>query len=351
MRAMSLMSTRLNWRSSVAMSSNDITGPRGLVTKLAVPQILGLRVGNHKRVRESFGRRVIGFSLVECLVANALTLLLLTALLGSSLEVIATVSLAAARTDQIIQLRQLNRYLDGALARAGMPTAWRAEVQGDGAMLPMRHTADPCLAPDLMEPKPIWGGWSVVKLAEHPCISAGAAEQGLYIEMVSECPEHCAEGAGYVIYPDGCLAGSGPFDPALVRWRADWQRTAAMPEHCPEGTPWARLERQMITHRKTLSDSTRPPELRLQTLTAEGGHRWTAAEVLIESVRDWRITPIEVPMASAAATSGPIESEANPQSGSLQRAHLSAQVLSFEIVSASSPHLNPLSTTRLLVPR
>lgn len=345
------MSTRLNWRSPVAMSSTDITWPRGPVTKLAVPQLLGLRVWNHERVRESCSRRLIGFSLVECLVANALTLLMLTALMGASLEVVATARLAAARTDQVIQFRQLNRYLDGALARAGMPTAWRAGEQGDGAMLPMRHTADPCLAPDLVAPKPVWGGWSVVKLAEHPCVSAGAAEQGLYIEMVSECPEHCAEGAGYVIYPDECLAGSGAFDPALVRWRAHWQRTTAMLEHCPEGTPWARLERQMITHRKTLGDSTRPPELRLQTLTADGGQRWTVAEVLIENVRDWRITPIEVPMASAAATSRPVHSEANPQSGSLQRAHLSAQALSFEIVSASSPHLNPLSTTRLLVPR
>ena len=351
MRAMSLMSTRLNWRSPVAMSSTDITGPRGLVTKLAVPQLRGLRVGNHERVRESCSRRLVGFSLVECLVANALTLLLLTALLGSSLEVIATVSLAAARTDQVIQLSQLNRYLDGALARAGMPTAWRAGVQGDGEMLPMRHPADPCLAPDLMEPKPVWGGWSVVKLAEHPCISAGVAEQGLYIEMVSECPEHCAEGAGYVIYPDGCLAGSGAFDPALVRWRAHWQRTTAMLEHCPEGTPWARLERQMITHRKTLGNSTRPPELRLQTLTADEGQRWSLAEVLVENVRDWRITPIEVPMASAAPASGPLGSEADPQSDSLQATHLSAQALSFEIVSASSPHLKPLGTTRLLIPR
>ena len=179
------MSTRLNWRSPVAISSTDITWPRGPVTKLAVPQLLGLRVWNHERVRESCSRRLIGFSLVECLVANALTLLLLTALLGSSLEVIATVNLAAARTDQVIHLRQLNRYLDGALARAGMPTAWRAAVQGDGATLAMRHPADPCLAPDLMEPKPVWGGWSVVQLAEHPCLSVGAAEQGLYIEMVS----------------------------------------------------------------------------------------------------------------------------------------------------------------------
>ena len=264
---------------------------------------------------------------------------------------IATVNLAAARTDQVIQLRQLNRYLDGALARAGMPTAWRAAVQGDGALLPMRHTADPCLAPDLMEPKPVWGGWSVVKLAEHPCISAGAAEQGLYIEMVSECPEHCAEGAGYVIYPDGCLAGSSAFDPALVRWRAHWQRTTAMLEHCPEGTPWARLERQMITHRKTLSDSTRPPELRLQTLTADGGQRWTVAEVLIENVRDWRITSVEVPMASAATTSVSADSEADAQAVSMLTTHLSAQALSFEVVSASIPYLKPLNTTRLLIPR
>ena len=351
MRAMSLMSTRLNWRSPVAMSSTDITGPRGLVTKLAVPHRLLWRVENHERVRESCSRPLTGFSLVECLVANALTLLLLTALLGSSLEVIATVSLAAARTDQVIQLRQLNRYLDGALARAGMPTAWHAAVQGDGAMLSMRHTADPCLAPDLMEPKPVWGGWSVVQLAEHPCISVGAAEQGLYIEMVSECPEHCAEGAGYVIYPDGCLAGSGAFDPALVRWRAHWQRTTAMLEHCPEGTPWARLERQMITHRKTLGDSTRPPELRLQTFTADGGQRWTVAEVLIENVRDWRITSVEVPMASAATTSGLVGSEADAQSVSMQTAHLSAQVLSFEIVSPATPHLQPLNTTRFLIPR
>ena len=345
------MSTRPNSRSPVAMSSTDITGPRKPVTKLAVPQLLMLRLGNHERVRESYGRRLIGFSLVECLVANALTLLLLTALMGASLEVVATARLAAARTDQVIQLRQLNRYLDGVLARARMPTAWHAAGQGNGAMLATRYTADPCLAPDLVAPKAVWGGWSVVRLVEHPCISAGAAEQGLYIEMVSECPEHCAAGAGYVIYPDGCLTDSGAFDPALVRWRARWQRTTAMLEHCPEGKHWARLERQMITYRKTLGDSARPPELRLQTLTAEGEHSWSVAEVLIENVRDWRITPIEVPMASAAATSEPVDSEANPQSGSLQRAHLSAQALSFEVVSASSPHLNPLSTTRLLVPR
>ena len=351
MRAMSLMSTRLNWRSPVAMSSTDNTGPRGPVTKLAVPQLLGLRVWNHERVRESCSRRLIGFSLVECLVANALTLLLLTALLGSSLEVIATARLAAARTDQVIQFRQLNRYLDGALARAGMPTAWRAGEQGDGAMLAMRHTADPCLAPDLAAPKSVWGGWSVVKLAEHPCVSAGAAEQGLYIEMVSECPEHCAEGAGYVIYPDGCLAGSGAFDPALVRWRAHWQRTTATLEHCPEGTPWARLDRQMITHRKTLGDSTRPPELRLQTLTADGGQRWTVAEVLIENVRDWRITSVEVPMASAATPSGSVDREADAQSVFMQTTHLSAQALSFEVVSTSLPYLKPLNITRLLIPR
>lgn len=337
---MSFISTPLNWRSVVPMSPTDINGPRGPVSK---PR-------NHDTVWQSCSGRIIGFSLVECLVANALTLLLLTGLLGVSLEVIATANQAAARIDQVIQVRQLNRYLDGALKRAGMPTAWRAAVQGDGVMLHALHTSDPCQAPDLMEPKALWGGWSVVKLAEHPCISAGAAEQGLYIEVVSECPEHCAAGSGYVIYPDGCLADSGILDPALVRWRAHWQRTTAMLEKCPEGTPWARLERQMITHRKTLGGSTRPPELRLQTFTADEGQRWTLAEVLIDNVRDWRITPVDLPMASAAATSGPLESGADPQSGSMQTTHLHAQALTFEIVSPSSPQLKPLGTTRLLIP-
>ena len=106
----------------------------------------------------------------------------------------------------------------------------------------------------------------------------------------------------------------------------------------------------MITHRKTLGGSTRPPELRLQTFTADEGQRWTLAEVLIDNVRDWRITPVDLPMA-AAATSGPLESGADPQSGSMQTTHLHAQALSFEIVSASSPHLKPLVTTRLLIPR
>ena len=338
---MFFISTRLNWRCVIPMSSTGINGPSGPVWK---PR-------NYDAVRQSCSRRIIGFSLVECLVANAFTLLLLTGLLGVSLEVIATANQVAARIDQVIQVRQLNRYLDGTLTRARMPNAWRAAVQGGGVMLHALHTSDPCLAPDLMEPKAVWGGWSVIKLAEHPCISAGAAEQGLYIEVVSECPEHCAAGAGYVIYPDGCLAGPGILDPGQVLWRAHWQRTTTMLEHCPEGTPWARLERQMITHRKTLSGSTRPPELRLQTLTADDGQRWTFAEVLIDNVRNWRITPVDLPMASAAVKSGPLESGADPQSGAMQTTHLHAQALSFEIVSASSPHLKPLVTTRLLIPR
>lgn len=323
------------------MPSTDVNRARGPVSK---PQ-------SHVKVWESCRGRNTGLSLVECLVANALTLLLLTGLMGASLEVIATANLAAARTDQAIRLRQLNRYLDGTFSRAGMPTSWRTELQGDSMMLHRRQTADPCLAPDLLEPRHAWGGWSVVMLAEHPCISGGAAEQGLYIETVSECPEHCVAGAGYVIYPDGCLAGSSTFDSALIRWRAHWQPTTAMLENCPKDTPWARLERQMITYRKTLGDSTRPPELRLQTLSADEGQRWTLGEVLIENVRDWRIRSVEVPMASAASATGLLNSGAAPQSAALQTTHLWAQALSFQIASASLPNLKPLSTTRLLLPR
>ena len=97
-----------------------------------------------------------------------------------------------------------------------------------------------------------------------------------------------------MIYPDGCLAGSSAFDPALVRWRAHW-RYNGHAGALPRGHALGALERQMITHRKTLNDSTRPPELRLQTLTAEGGRPWTVAEVLIENVRDWRITSVRSP--------------------------------------------------------
>ena len=68
-------------------------------------------------------------------------------------------------------------------------------------------------------------------------------------------------------------------------------------------------------------------------------------------MRDWRITSVEVPAASAATASGSVDSGADAQSASMQTTHRSAQALSFEVVSASIPYLKPLNTTRLLIPR
>ena len=289
---------------------------------------------------------VSGFSMVACLIANTLALSMLSTLFAASVELVATIHTAGERMDQGIRLRQVNRYLDSVLAMAQMPREWRQPKAASSVPPQWRVPSAPCSLPESLGGVGEWGGVSVIRLDEAPCLPGKAQGSGLYIETIYPCPDACEPGAGYALAPDDCAVSTTDDDAMPVRWRAQWQQRLTFLEGCPPGTPWARLERIVLSHRSS-GPAGSSNQLREQRLAGENGTRWTPGEVLVSDVVAWHLVMLSVyPDNEMTVMAEP------PQFGAVNVPPPAVQYpqLSFAVAPAAWPSRPEMAAVRLLGP-
>lgn len=285
-----------------------------------------------------------GFSLVDCLISNALALALVSLLSSASADIIATVKLAAERGDQSLRLRQVNRFLDIALLTAKMPARWTAQAVSPNQW---QRPSDPCVSPALGGIRSQWGGVAIIDLSETPCLPGTATGHGLYVERVHPCPQGCQERSGYRIKPADCQTAPRSEAPTPVQWQADWQKVLSHPAGCPESTPWGRVDRLLLSYRSASAAPGGQSELRVQSLLSGQAFGWTAAETLVAGIEDWRVSQVEIPLVPVSPPTGVFDVPSvrvDKPSG-----HLLQMVLS--VAPTHSPHrLASLTSSRLLLP-
>ena len=289
---------------------------------------------------------VSGFSIVACLIANTLALSMLSALFAASAELVATTYFSGERMDQGIRLRQVNRYLDSVLAMAQMPREWRQPKAASSAPPQWRVPSAPCSLPESLGGVGEWGGVSVIRLADAPCLPGKAQGSGLYIETIYPCPDACEPGAGYALAPDDCTVSTTDDGAMPVRWRAQWQQSLTSLEGCPPGTSWARLERIVLSHRSS-GPAGSSNQLREQRLAGETGTRWTPGEVLVSDVVAWRLVMLSVypDKEMTVLAKQPQFNAANAPPPAVQYPQLS-----FAVAPAAGSSQPELAAVRLLAP-
>ena len=133
--------------------------------------------------------RCAGVSLVECLVASALALSLLTGIVMVAAELIATTQAMERRSDQVTRAGQLFAFLEQMLASAELPSQW---PQPAAASPPLgASNGDPCTPPSARGVSKAWGGIWIVDLGGLDCLHLNDSGQGLYIERVERCDDAC----------------------------------------------------------------------------------------------------------------------------------------------------------------
>ena len=289
----------------------------------------------------------IGFSLVECLMANALILMMISTLISTSLDVVVITQLGAGRSDQSLRLRQLRHYFDATVARARMPPEWFSQQSMATKEKPWQTAAAPCESPSAVPARKHWGGVDLIGLDEAPCVPGVSTGQGLFVERVLPCPMHCEPGPGYRIVPAQCHAGQLDEAASGSLWRVDWQPNLSPPENCREGAAWGRLERLIISYRAASDSGRAAPELRIQSLTQGPGYGWASAETLVAGIADWHVNRI---IDFPAPSKGSLE---------VEKTHSSADEdvssyfqVGFSVISLDKQFsLPPLRVSQLLVPR
>ena len=309
------------------------------------------RCGRARRRRESppwgeLATSLSGFSVVACLISNALALSMLSALFAASAELVAAGHLAAERMDQGIRLRQVNRYLDSVLSMAQMPRKWRQPKAASSAPPRWRAPSDPCSLPESSGGRGEWGGVNIIRLDDAPCLPGKAQGLGLYIETIYPCPDACERGAGYALAPEDCILSMTDGGAITARWRAQWQQSLTSLEGCPPGTPWARLERLVLSHRST-GPSGGSDQLRAQRLAGKTGTRWTPGEVLVGDVVAWRLVMLSVypHHDETVLVAGPQLEAADVTPAAVQYPQLS-----FSVAPSAKSSQPEMTAVRLLVP-
>lgn len=251
------------------------------------------------RQLEQAAQAQAGMSLVECLVANALTLTLLVFLMATGAQLMQSVNVAAARADQQLRLHQLGGFLDSALGYAGLPPSWQNDSRlfAEDALAAIA-LSDPCTGPESAGYRDEWGGVALIDTARSDCFPGGTVQTGLYIETVRPCPEACAADEGYVLVPAGCDGGE-VLEQQRSAWRAQWQSDRSTLPGCADAATWGALDRLFLVYRRASDVPDSSPALRLQTPVSSADYRWGAAEVLIEGVARWTVSRAELPLPSA----------------------------------------------------
>ena len=240
-----------------------------------------------------------GMSLVECLVASALTLTLLALLMATGAQVMQSVNVAAARADQQLRLHQLGGFLDSVLGYAGLPSGWKGDARllAEDALAAIA-LSDPCTGPESAGYRDEWGGVALIDTARSDCFPGSTAQTGLYIETVRPCPEACSADEGYVLVPAGCDGGE-LLEQQRSAWRAQWQSDRSTLPGCADAATWGALDRLFLVYRRASDVPDSSPALRLQTPVSSADYRWGAAEVLIEGVARWTVSRAELPLPDA----------------------------------------------------
>lgn len=251
------------------------------------------------RQLEQSAQAQAGMSLVECLVASALTLTLLALLMATGAQVMQSVNVAAVRADQQLRIRQLGGFLDSVLGYAGLPSGWKGDARllAEDALAAIA-LSDPCTGPESAGYRHEWGGVALIDTARSDCFPGGTAQTGLYIETVRPCPEACAADEGYVLVPAGC-DGREVLEQQRSAWRAQWQSDRSTLPGCADAATWGALDRLFLVYRRASDVPDSSPALRLQTPVLGSDYRWGAAEVLIEGVARWTVSRAELPLPDA----------------------------------------------------
>lgn len=290
-------------------------------------------------------RGAAGVSLVECLIATALTLTLLSILTATSADILSAVNSAADRADQYLRLRQISRFLDRAMSLAGLPSSWNQELPHEvGDVFTELTLSDPCVTPESAGYRSEWGGVALVE-ADSDCFPGSGHHTGLYIETVHPCPEGCGAGEGYALFPATCETsnGSGAGAPA---WRAQWQSDLYQLEGCAKAVRWGVLQRMLLVYRKTGGEPDSSSALRVQTPVAGREYRWGSAEVLMDGVTGWTMSRITLPPPTVPPEELPTESDSHW----LPR-HLTSSAVRLEmsIASEAATPGTSVSASKLLI--
>ena len=288
-----------------------------------------------------------GFSLVECLITNALILVMIGALISASLDAVVATQRGAERSDQSLRLRQLRYYVDATVAAARMPPEWPSQQSTAIVAAPWQTPGAPCESLSVVPAREQWGGVDLIDLDELPCVPGVSNGQGLYVERVLPCPMHCEPGPGYRILPAQCHAGQLDDNASGSLWRVDWQPNLSPPEHCPEGTAWGRLERLIISYRAASDSRGAAPELRIQSLTQGPEYGWGSAETLVAGITDWQVNRINGSL-TPSADSLKIQKTHSP----IDESVTSYFQLGFSVISLDRKFsVPPLHVSQLLAPR
>jgi hypothetical protein len=232
-----------------------------------------------------------GFSLIECLVVNALALALLSMLLTTSAEMISAAQKAADRSEQALRARQVFDFLDSLVTAAQMPDTWTAGETTTAREIAQHIPMEPCRGFDTATRQSHWGGFAIVDFAKLPCLPGVETGTGLYFELVRPCPEECGEGSGYQIVSAQCHLRDG-LTMEDRQWQVSWQKTMARPHQCLEGAFWGRVERVMLSHRSAEDSIEGVAVLRLQQIAqgTDATYRWLNPETMVLGIDEWQLS-------------------------------------------------------------
>ena len=206
-----------------------------------------------------------GVSLVECLVASALALSLLTGIVMVAAELIATTQVMERRSDQVTRAGQLFTFLERMGATAGLPSQW---PQPAGASLQLGATsADPCTPPSVRDVSTTWGGIWIVDLAALDCVDPNDSSQALYIERVETCGDVCPQQA---LLPAVCTKQQEAL-PSHSGWVVGEWGGGVADRECLEQFGWGSLSQILIYHRRRVETRARScgaADLTMTDLTA-----------------------------------------------------------------------------------
>ena len=224
-----------------------------------------------------------GVSLVECLVASALALSLLTGIAVIAAELIATTQSMERRSDQVTRAGQLLTFLERMVATAGLPSQW---PQPAGAPLQLGATsADPCTPPSARGINTTWGGIWIVNLAALDCIDSNDSSQALYIERVETCGDVCPQ---HALLPAVCTKQQEVL-PSHSGWVfGEWGGGAADRE-CLEQFGWGSLSQILIYHRPRVATRDRSSDLVMRQAFPGKDDQWSTTEALIQGVVTWEL--------------------------------------------------------------
>ena len=224
-----------------------------------------------------------GVSLVECLVASALALSLLTGIVMVAAELIATTQVMERRSDQVTRAGQLFTFLERMVATAGLPSQW---PQPAGASLQLGATsADPCTPPSVRDVSTTWGGIWIVDLAALDCVDPNDSSQALYIERVETCGDVCPQQA---LLPAVCTKQQEALLSHSGWVVGEWGGGVADRE-CLEQFGWGSLSQILIYHRPRVETRDRSSDLVMRQAFPGKGDQWSTPEALIQGVVTWEL--------------------------------------------------------------